>query len=660
MPTVPGSRGVQTVTAALGYAVLTVVMTWPIAAGLGRDVPADLGDSLLNMWLMAWGAEAFVAMTSGTMSFADFWNGNIFHPAPATLTFSDHLAPQALQGLPFYLATGNVVLAYDIVFLATFVLSGLGMFLFVRELTGSARAAFVAGLFFAFVPYRVGQYSHIQTLSSQWMPVALFGLRRYFDRGSVSALAGGAAAFALQGLSTGYYLFYFAPVFAGYVLWEIAARGRWRDGRMWVALGAAGGGVLAATLPFLLPYARARAALGLARPYEEVLAFSADLFAWMNVNPHLRLWGPLLNGHPQPEGDLFPGAVPLLLALLAVGLWTVRARRESRGVPMGRTPAAAWMARALLAVAVVVALAAPVIAITGGFVWDLGGVLVRATNVQRALAVAAMAVAAGVMISPRWRAAVRLHPSDLTPFFLAAVLFAVVMSLGPAPRAGGVRLSGLELYRVFFDYVPGFDGLRVPARFAMVGAAMLAPLAAYALLPLTRRGAAGTAGLALVAALFLGEAYGGRVDQNVTWVSSSRYEPAWPAVYRLNDGPLAYRHLLAMPASTVVLELPFGDAAWDLRYVYYAGLHGRRIVNGYSGYFPAGYQARAARLANLRNDRDDAWQAVVESRATHVLLHLKAYRRQDATTVAEWLSASGARPIVAFDDGDMLYRLPGR
>ncbi len=145
------------------------------------------------------------------------WNGNIFHPTPLSLTFSEHLLPQAVQGLPVYLATGNIVLAYNLVFLATFALSGLGMFLFVREFTGQARVAFVAGLFFAFVPYRLGQFPHIQTISSQWMPFALFGLRRYFDTGRLTALAGGVAAFVVQGLSTGYYLFYFAPVLGGYV-----------------------------------------------------------------------------------------------------------------------------------------------------------------------------------------------------------------------------------------------------------------------------------------------------------------------------------------------------------------------------------------------------------------------------------------------------------
>lgn len=163
-----------------------------------------------------------------------------------------------------------------------------------------------------------------------------------------------------------------------------------------------------------------------------------------------------------------------------------------------------------------------------------------------------------------------------------------------------------------------------------------------------------------MALLFLAESYAVPMAENLSWDSGPRYEKPWPSIHRLNEGPLAYRHLLAMPDDTVVLELPFGDQAWDLRYVYYAGLHGKRIVNGYSGYFPEGYRARAARLATLWNDHAAAWEAVTSSGATHVLLHFKAYHPNEAPAVAAWLDAYGARAIVGFDDGDVLYTLPRR
>ena len=56
-----------------------------------------------------------------------------------------------------FAATGNMVLCYNLLFLSTIVLAGWGMYLLVRELTGRPLAAFVAGLAFAFAPYRISE-----------------------------------------------------------------------------------------------------------------------------------------------------------------------------------------------------------------------------------------------------------------------------------------------------------------------------------------------------------------------------------------------------------------------------------------------------------------------------------------------------------------------
>ena len=38
------------------YVALTVALTWPLAAGIARDVPGDLGDPLFTSWALAWDA----------------------------------------------------------------------------------------------------------------------------------------------------------------------------------------------------------------------------------------------------------------------------------------------------------------------------------------------------------------------------------------------------------------------------------------------------------------------------------------------------------------------------------------------------------------------------------------------------------------------------
>ena len=51
--------------AAAWYVVLTLVMTWPLAPGLTRDIPWDLGDSLLNCWILGWNADPVLRARCG-------------------------------------------------------------------------------------------------------------------------------------------------------------------------------------------------------------------------------------------------------------------------------------------------------------------------------------------------------------------------------------------------------------------------------------------------------------------------------------------------------------------------------------------------------------------------------------------------------------------
>jgi hypothetical protein len=177
------------------------------------------------------------------------------------------------MALPVWLATHDVILAYNVVFLASMALSGLGMFLLVRELTGSAVAAFLAGLAFAFLPYRLSQIPHVQVMSSEWMPWTIYAFRRYFATRRPAAVAGALAALLAQQLACGYFLIYFTPFVAFYLAWEVTARAQWRDRRLVGTLVAAAadrrGDRLAVPVPVLElrrlgfpPRARARGIFG--------------------------------------------------------------------------------------------------------------------------------------------------------------------------------------------------------------------------------------------------------------------------------------------------------------------------------------------------------------------------------------------------------------
>ncbi|PYR29348.1 MAG: hypothetical protein DMF98_00005, partial [Acidobacteria bacterium] len=87
------------------YTVLTVALTWPLARGLTRNLPGDLGDPLFVTWVLAWDA---------THLGRGLWNTNIFYPHPLTLAYSEHFLAQAIQILPVYALTRNPILCYNL------------------------------------------------------------------------------------------------------------------------------------------------------------------------------------------------------------------------------------------------------------------------------------------------------------------------------------------------------------------------------------------------------------------------------------------------------------------------------------------------------------------------------------------------------------------
>ena len=61
------------------------------------------------------------------------------------------------------------------------------------------------------------------------------------------------------------------------------------------------------------------------------------------------------------------------------------------------------------------------------------------------------------------------------------------------------------------------------------------------------------------------------------------------------------------PASAALLELPLGEPAFDVRYMYYSTTHWRRLVNGYSGGEPREYQSLAEALKDTDPRPARAW-----------------------------------------------------
>src|SRR4030095_1397933 len=76
---------------------------------------------------------------------------------------------------------GSLLVSYNLTVLLSYPLCGLAMFVLVRRLTNNTAGGFLAGLAYAFAPYRASHLPHIQMLVSYGMPLALLGLHEYLE-----------------------------------------------------------------------------------------------------------------------------------------------------------------------------------------------------------------------------------------------------------------------------------------------------------------------------------------------------------------------------------------------------------------------------------------------------------------------------------------------
>jgi hypothetical protein len=157
------------------FAALTVLMTYPQVRFLGTGVSEDIGDPLFSTWRLSWIAHQIVRDPM------HLFDGNIFYPSLHTLAFSDSMLAPGLSAAPLIWLGVPQLVTYNLLFLSGFALSGVGMFVLVRSLTGSIAAALVAGFVFAFLPFRFIHYAHLELQMAQWMPLCLWALHRTFD-----------------------------------------------------------------------------------------------------------------------------------------------------------------------------------------------------------------------------------------------------------------------------------------------------------------------------------------------------------------------------------------------------------------------------------------------------------------------------------------------
>jgi hypothetical protein len=456
------------------YTALTAALTYPQALHLADTVHDD-GDPLLNAWAIAWVAHQL------PIAPAHIFDANIFYPERRALAFSETLLLPALVVAPLHWIGVGPLLVYNIVFLSGFVLSGTGVALLLRSLTGNGLAGFIGGLVFAFLPFRIDHYPHLQLQQTQCLPFAFWAFHRVLRTGRLrDGLLFGAFT-AGQVLSCMYYGLFLVPFMA--VVCGVLLIGARVSKAHVAALAAAGAIALVAVLPVGRAYLGARAVVG-ERSAEEGANGSATPLNYLGPPEFNLVYGEALKGFAAGERRLFPGFVAMALSVVA--LFTAFGNRESK---------------------------------------------------------------------------------KLVAAYAAGLLIAFDLSLG---------FNGIS-YRLLYEFVLPFRGLRIPARMGVMVGFSLAVLAGFGIDGLMKKAGPRGRWLAAVAAVLMLVEYASK-PLDLRQIPTEAPASYADAMKDRGDSPTAA--LFEFPAS------PQDDPS----YMYYSTFHWQHLVNGYSGFFPPSYQ----------------------------------------------------------------------
>lgn len=576
----------------------TVAITWPLTLHLPNSVP-DLGDPLLNAWIIDWVCHA---LTHSPLSLFD---APIYHPATNILAFSEHMVGIALVVLPFHMAGLPAIAVYNIALLLGLAFSGYGAYVLARMITGHDVASVIGGAIYAFGSFKIGHVQHLQIAWSGWLPLLLAGLLLYWRRPTGRSAALLAAAFVMNGLTNIHWL-----LFGGFAMvstiWFLQFAEPRRERAFWVRLGVA---LLVASLlllPFLIPYQIVAELYGARRTSFEARLGSAMPMHWLVATARSVLYGRLFQTwRTGAERELFPGALAIALMVCAF----LRSRPASRSSPVRAvTHHRAMDAAIALLVFVSIAVA------SAGRV-RIGAISFAGADVPAMLATILLIV----RLAPQLRST--LKASRFSTEELAAGLWIAIGFLGSLGWY-------FYLHPFLFRVVTPFRATRIPARWAVIAYVGIAVFAAIGAAEIAKRRKSWAAVLLVLVVA--------DVAARVRWTEVPRLAPAY--VWLASEKPAA------------VLEVPMIADHIPFLYLHAQTAHRVPLVNGTSGFeTPAHEELRKLPYG------EPFIAAAQRNGAEMLIVHDAALSDEQRLAIAPMLAR--LEPLRHFGS-DMIFRIP--
>jgi hypothetical protein len=315
-------------------AVLTVLLTYPLALKIGSVGRVDNGDGQFSIWNVAWVARTLVVDP------IHVYDANIFYPHRWTLAYSESNLGTGALAVPAYWATRNPYFAHNFVVLLAFLMAATGTYYLIRYLTGDRRAAAVSAICFGFCPHMFAHLAQIQALMTAGLPFSMLAFHRLADRPTAGRGVVLGLVMAAQAICSGYYGV-FVILMVGFAVFVIATtRNLWTDRRYWTAIATGALVAIAVVGPLFVPYMMLQRTTGFRRSLEEATHFAANWSSYLASSSYAHGW--MLGYLPRWSEVNFPGLVAAGLGVAGIFLARSPRNREILFVYGGLAALACW------------------------------------------------------------------------------------------------------------------------------------------------------------------------------------------------------------------------------------------------------------------------------------------------------------------------------
>jgi hypothetical protein len=202
---------------------LTLLFTYPTIFQLSTHLIGGTADG----WQFPWNNYIFRERLLHGQD--PYFTDQVFYPVGVSLILHGYTEFNNVIGLALHPFFNDVAVTNLMVLLATF-LSGLGVYLLTKELTGNSIAALFAAIAFAFCPFRLIRIiGHIHMALTQFLPLAIWAMIKMGKTQKLRYAIWSGVFFALACYCNYYFVIYLIIVFLLMIIYGMIRYPSWRS-----------------------------------------------------------------------------------------------------------------------------------------------------------------------------------------------------------------------------------------------------------------------------------------------------------------------------------------------------------------------------------------------------------------------------------------------